>query len=98
MSISSMPFYNHRSSDTVSKATLFPPRSNPSVPFVIDIIFPISAFAALDAREAVDRLDPLDIFRLLEAELPFDPEAERGAVGDRQQMAVQAPGDQRLRV
>src|SRR5437868_11907217 len=71
---------------------------NPRVPFIVDIIFPIAALAPLNPGEAVDRLDPLDIFGLLVAELALDAEAQRGAVGDRQKMAVQPPGDQRLRM
>ena len=49
--------------------------SNPGVPLVIDIILPIAAHAALDPGEAIDRLDPLDVLRLLVAELPLHPEA-----------------------
>src|SRR5437868_14972255 len=71
---------------------------NPRVPLVVDIIFPIAALAALHPREAVDGLDSLDILGLLVAELALDPQAQRGAVRDRQKMAGRPPGDRRSRV
>src|SRR5438067_6710251 len=71
---------------------------NPRIPFVVDIIFPIATLSALHPREAVDGLDSLDVLGLLIAELALDPQAQRGAVRDRQEMAVQPPGDHRLRV
>jgi hypothetical protein len=44
------------------------------IPFV-STIFPIAPVAARDIAEAVGNLDPLQIFRLLVAKLPFDPQA-----------------------
>jgi len=48
---------------------------DPRIPFVIDIILPIAALAALDPGKAFDSLDPLDIFGVLVTELALDPEA-----------------------
>ena len=47
-------------------------RLNSRVPFIA-AIFPIAAAAAGDMGEAVGDLDPLDIFGLLVAKLPFHP-------------------------
>src|SRR5438045_8417167 len=73
-------------------STLGAAQLDAGVPFVIDVIFPIAAFAAVHLREAFDGLDALDVFRLLVPKLALDPEAQRGVVGDRKQMAAEAPG------
>ena len=52
----------------------------------------------MDSGKCGDGLDPLHIFGVLVAELPFDPQAQRRAVGDRKQPAVHSPGQNGLRV
>src|ERR1700737_4252344 len=73
------------------------PWSNPAIPFVA-AVFPEAALAGAELGVAVDRLDFHDVFRHLVAELAFDAEAERRAMGDRKSLAVQLIGEDRLRV
>jgi hypothetical protein len=49
--------------------TLKSPHTTPN-----DVILPVAALAAEYANEAVDRFDPLDIFRLFVAELTLNAE------------------------
>src|SRR3546814_16104311 len=72
--------------------------SDPRIPFIVHPILPVTPLPGADAVEARDRLDPGQIFGVLVAQLPLDPQAQRGAVGDRQPPAVERPGEDRLRV
>src|SRR6185436_17312741 len=59
------------------------PRLDPGVPLVT-LIFPIAALAAGDVGEALDQLDPHQIFGVLVAQLTLDPQPDRRAVRHRQ--------------
>ncbi len=50
-------------------------RSNPCVP-LIAAVFPETAIAAPQTGKAVDDLNAHDVFGLLVAELPFDPQTQ----------------------
>src|SRR5205085_3522665 len=68
------------------------------IPFVVVAILPEAALAAKEAGERRPRLDPADIFGVLVAELALDPEPERRAIGNGEQLVVHPPGEDRLRV
>ena len=48
--------------------------------------------------EAFDRLDAANVFGVFVADLAFDPETQRRAVGHAQRPAVHGPGQDRLRM
>src|ERR1700683_264939 len=73
------------------------PLSNPRIP-VIAAVFPVTAAAAGDAREAVGDLDAVHIFGVFVAELAFDAQAQRRTMGDFERAVVQRVGDDRLGV
>jgi hypothetical protein len=72
-------------------------RSDPGVPLVA-AIFPKSALAAPQPVEPVGHLDAHQIFCVLVAELPFDPQPQRGAVADRKRDVVETMGKNGLRM
>src|SRR5690606_36279727 len=49
---------------------------------IVAVILPVSPLATVDVGEAFDQFDAPHIFGHLVAELTFDADAERGAVGD----------------
>jgi hypothetical protein len=61
--------------------------SYPRVPLITPI-FPIAAAAAMQIGEALHQLDAHDVFRHLVAELPFEAQPQRRAVGNGQRLAV----------
>src|SRR5438309_5054346 len=69
--------------------------SNSRVPFVA-LVFPIPSFAAGDGLEALDELDPHDVFSVLVAELSLDPQTDRRAVRHREGFIVQLVGEDGL--
>src|SRR6185369_2141364 len=73
------------------------PRLDPGVPLVT-LIFPIAALAAGDVGEALDQLDPHQIFGVLVAQLTLDPQPDRRAVRYRQRLVVQLVGQNCLRM
>src|SRR5260370_20357686 len=73
------------------------PSSNPGVPFVAAIL-PEASAAAAQRSETFDRFDAHHIFGHFVAELTLDPEAQRGAMLDRQLGAVHVAGEDRLRM
>ena len=70
---------------------------NSGIP-LIPAIFPKPALAAPEPVEPVGQLDAHHIFCVLVAELPFDPQPQRGAVADRKRPVVEAMGKNGLRV
>ena len=50
---------------------------DPRVPWIIAIILPVAAAAAIEPGQCIAQLDPHDIFGLLVAQLPLDPQADR---------------------
>src|SRR5271154_4531197 len=69
-----------------------------SRPPSVALVFPIPAFAATDMFEALDEFDPLDIFRVLVAELAFAAQPHRCAVGNGEGCTVHLIGEDRLRM
>ena len=80
-----------------ARSAVEPERSNPAEP-VVAAVFPIAALAETHRRETVDQLDLVDVFRHLVAELALDAHAQRRAVFHRQRLAVEAVGENGLRV
>src|ERR1700722_3267651 len=71
--------------------------SDPRVPLVAAIL-PKAAVAPADVAERLDGFDPHHVFRHLVAELAFDPQTQRGAMGDRKRFVVHLIGEDRLRM
>ena len=74
-----------------------PPDSNPRIP-LIAAIFPEPALSAPDPVEPIGQFDAHHIFCVLVAELPFDPQPERGSVADCQRPAVETVRENGLRM
>jgi hypothetical protein len=53
------------------------------IPF-IPLIFPVAAVAGSNGSEAIDKLNPHNIFRHFVAKLTLDADADRRTIGDRQ--------------
>src|SRR3954447_21126668 len=79
-----------------TSADLRPVRLDSRVPLVPRVIFPEAPLAAIDSGKALDRLDALDIFRMLVAELALHAQAQRRSVRNGQQAVIHAPGEDRL--
>src|SRR6201997_5557603 len=71
--------------------------SDPRIP-LIPAIFPIAAASAMQVGYAPHQLDAHDVLRHLVAELPFEAQPQRRAVGNGQRLAVQIIGEDRLRM
>src|ERR1700756_1032928 len=71
--------------------------SDPRIP-LIPAIFPIAAAAAMPLGEALHQPDAHDVLRHLVAELPFEAQPQRRAVGNGQPLAVHVIGEDRLRM
>src|SRR5438132_14416672 len=71
-----------------STAGAFRVSSNSPVP-VVPLVFPVTALAAGDLREAVDQFDAVQVLRLLVAQLPLDACAQRRTVFHRQRLAIE---------
>ncbi len=67
------------------------PRSNPRIPLVT-AIFPKPALSAPEPVEPVSQLDAHQIFCVLVAELPFDPQPQWGAVAYGERDVVETVG------
>src|ERR1700683_3412665 len=65
------------------------------IPF-IPLVFPVSAIAPFDPLEVGNELDSHDVFRHLVPQLALDTHPDRRAVLDRQRLAVQFIGENRL--
>ena len=68
------------------------------IPIVADLIFPKATFAAGNLCKTCHSFDPHDVFGLLVAQLPLDPQAKGGTVADGQGLVVHAVSQDRLRV
>src|SRR3546814_1881035 len=73
-------------------------RSNPGIPFISCLIFPIAALAKTSARQLVHRLDFHDVFGMLIAKLTLNAQAERRAMTNIQRLVVECEGHDRLRM
>src|SRR5579863_10545905 len=71
--------------------------SDSRVPFVAAIL-PKAAVAPADVAEGLDGFDAHHVFRHLVAELAFDPQAQRGAMGYGKRFIVHLIGEDRLRM
>ena len=76
----------------------------PTSPNVHEHLFELLSFAdclrraSADRVQAGDRFDPLEVFGVLVAQLPLDPQPQGRAVGHRQGFVVQPVGDYGLGV
>lgn len=68
----------------------------PGIPFIAGHILPEAALAAAHAAQIRDDFDMVDIFGVLVAQMPLDPQPQRGTVTHTQWLVVEREGQDGL--